>query len=126
MDPADVPEAPAELIDLFRDAETRAYGEDVDADYSTIFARALGVVLAENERQVREKVAEDLLAVDPVEWALAGQSAGLDAARIARGSCSLCGGTGIVPGSEDYDMAVHMHNPSTGEPCDCVLRGETS
>jgi hypothetical protein len=38
--------------------------------------------------------------------------------------CTLCGGTGIVPGSEDYDYTVHMHNPSTGEPCDCQLRGE--
>ena len=33
----------------------------------------------------REQVAEEIEAVDPVEWALAGQSAGADAARIARG-----------------------------------------
>lgn len=36
------------------------------------------------EQQVREQVAADLEAVDPVEWALAGQYAGRDAARIAR------------------------------------------
>lgn len=38
-----------------------------------------------NEQAVREQVAADLLAVDPVEWALAGQHAGSMAARIARG-----------------------------------------
>lgn len=37
------------------------------------------------ERQVREQVAREIEAVDPIEWALAGQSAGADAARIARG-----------------------------------------
>lgn len=37
------------------------------------------------EASVRAKIAEELLAVDPVEWALAGQNAGLDAAVIARG-----------------------------------------
>jgi asparagine N-glycosylation enzyme membrane subunit Stt3 len=36
------------------------------------------------EQHVRATVAEELQAVDPVEWALAGQHAGTDAARIAR------------------------------------------
>lgn len=39
----------------------------------------------EHERQVREQVAQELLAVDPAEWALAGQHAGHEAARVARG-----------------------------------------
>jgi hypothetical protein len=35
--------------------------------------------------QVRARIAADLLAVDPMEWALAGMHAGEDAASIARG-----------------------------------------
>jgi hypothetical protein len=42
-------------------------------------------VLPGDERMIREQVAEELLAVDPVEWAVAGQHAGNMAARIARG-----------------------------------------
>lgn len=38
-----------------------------------------------DEKTVREQVAKELLAVDPAEWALAGQHAGSMAARIARG-----------------------------------------
>ncbi|WP_282203941.1 hypothetical protein [Kitasatospora fiedleri] len=38
----------------------------------------------EIERHIREQVARDLLAVDPADWALAGQHAGQHAARIAR------------------------------------------
>lgn len=38
------------------------------------------------EAHIREQVALKLLAVDPVDWALAGQHAGKDAARIARGT----------------------------------------
>jgi len=34
----------------------------------------------------RERIAAELLAVDPVEWALAGQHAGVEAAKIVRGS----------------------------------------
>lgn len=41
-------------------------------------------VVPEIERQVRERIATALEAVDPVDWALAGQRAGQDAARIAR------------------------------------------
>lgn len=41
-------------------------------------------VVPEIERQVRERIAVALEAVDPAEWALAGQRAGQDAARIAR------------------------------------------
>lgn len=37
------------------------------------------------EAAVREQVAADLLAVDPMEWALAGMASGMDAAQIARG-----------------------------------------
>lgn len=36
-------------------------------------------------QEVRERIAQDIEAVDPIEWALAGQRAGEDAARIARG-----------------------------------------
>lgn len=39
--------------------------------------------------------------------------------------CTLCGGTGVVPGSADYDGAVHMYNPAM-EPCDCVVTGTTT
>jgi hypothetical protein len=35
-------------------------------------------------RETAERIAAAILAVDPVEWALAGQHAGRDAARIAR------------------------------------------
>jgi hypothetical protein len=35
--------------------------------------------------QVREQIAQEIEAVDDVEWALAGMRAGQDAARIARG-----------------------------------------
>lgn len=38
------------------------------------------------EQHIREQVAQELLAVDPVDWALAGQHAGKDAAAIARGT----------------------------------------
>lgn len=37
------------------------------------------------EAAVRVQVAADLLAVDPMEWALAGMASGMDAAQIARG-----------------------------------------
>ena len=46
---------------------------------------AVTTALPHVERQVREQVAREIEAMDPVEWALAGQSAGADAARIARG-----------------------------------------
>lgn len=48
-------------------------------------SHALAAAWTDIEAMVREKVAQDLLAVDPIEWALAGQHCGLDAARIARG-----------------------------------------
>jgi len=37
------------------------------------------------EAAVRAQIAADIEAVDPVEWALAGQDAGKDAAQIAKG-----------------------------------------
>ena len=74
----------------------------------------------------RDKVREAEGATARDESVIAGIYNGLGIAlRIMRGGCPLCGGTGVVPGSEDYDSAVHMHNPSTGEPCDCVLRSES-
>ncbi|MFJ2298127.1 hypothetical protein [Oerskovia paurometabola] len=39
-----------------------------------------------DEAELRERIAQDIEAVDPIEWALAGQRAGEDAARIARGA----------------------------------------
>lgn len=39
---------------------------------------------ADERRKTAEQIAAALEAVDPVEWALAGQHAGQDAARIAR------------------------------------------
>ena len=51
----------------------------------TLLQEALTAALPHIARQVREQVAREIEAVDPVEWALAGQSAGADAARIARG-----------------------------------------
>jgi hypothetical protein len=47
--------------------------------------RVAAHALPEIERRIREQVAQDLLAVDPVDWALAGQRAGQDAAQIALG-----------------------------------------
>ncbi|MFI6296813.1 hypothetical protein ACIBEJ_34850 [Nonomuraea sp. NPDC050790] len=41
-------------------------------------------IVAEVRRGIAERIAAALLAVDPVEWALAGQRAGQDAAAIAR------------------------------------------
>lgn len=38
------------------------------------------------EAEIREKVAQEIEAVDPWMWGLAGHYAGVDAARIARGS----------------------------------------
>jgi hypothetical protein len=58
---------------------------DVPEPNRSLMIAVAGEVGAEIEREVREQIAQDLLAVDPVEWALAGQNAGLDAARIARG-----------------------------------------
>lgn len=40
-----------------------------------------------------------------------------DALSAPESPCPRCEGSMIEPGSEDYDPAVHMHNPTTGEPC---------
>lgn len=45
----------------------------------------LAAVLPEYEKLIREQIAQELIAIDGFEWALAGQRAGLDAAKIARG-----------------------------------------
>lgn len=45
---------------------------------------AIHTIVAEVRQGTAERIAAALLAVDPVEWALAGQHAGEDAARIAR------------------------------------------
>lgn len=62
-----------------------------------VYTDPCGIVLSQNqaavflahywpaiEQRIREQVAQELLAVDPVDWALAGQHAGKDAAAIAR------------------------------------------
>lgn len=41
--------------------------------------------LTQHEKELRESIAVEIEAVDPIEWALAGEHAGDDAARIARG-----------------------------------------
>ena len=54
-----------------------------------LIAVAAALVAAAEERgaaKERERIAAELLAVDPVEWALAGQHAGVEAAKIVRGS----------------------------------------
>ncbi|MFI6594950.1 hypothetical protein ACIBHX_01810 [Nonomuraea sp. NPDC050536] len=45
---------------------------------------ALSGIASQVRRETAEQIAAAILAVDPVEWALAGQHAGQDAARIAR------------------------------------------
>ncbi|GGK61664.1 hypothetical protein Sme01_03460 [Sphaerisporangium melleum] len=41
-------------------------------------------IRADERRKVAKEIAQEILAVDPVEWALAGQRAGEDAVRIVR------------------------------------------
>lgn len=48
----------------------------------------LAAVLPLIEAALRKEIARDLKAVDPVEWALAGEHAGDDAARIVRKDAS--------------------------------------
>jgi hypothetical protein len=72
--------------------------DDIPTEITTMAYTAPGPRLSQNaaatllahywpaiEQHVREQVAEELLAVDPVEWALAGQHAGADAAKLVRG-----------------------------------------
>ena len=69
--------------------DTRAYRAgmafDVPADgveqFTADVIRAAAPII---RRQVAEEIAQAIEAVDPVEWALAGQHAGQDAAAIAR------------------------------------------
>lgn len=53
-----------------------------------LWSRATPIVplLDAVEREIREQIAKEIEAVDPVDWALAGQHAGKDAAAIARRS----------------------------------------
>jgi hypothetical protein len=46
--------------------------------------QSLPHIEARVRRETAERIAAAILAVEPVEWALAGQHAGQDAARIAR------------------------------------------
>jgi hypothetical protein len=78
---------------------------DYDGDDIAAFQDALAAVLPEHEKQVREQVAQDLLAVEMVEWTLAGQHAGFEAAKIAReGRAALDAPGGGEP--ETFQMTV--------------------
>lgn len=57
-------------------------GHSIEWPISQAISRHIAEV---TEAAVREQVAADLLAVDPMEWALAGMASGMDAAQIARG-----------------------------------------
>lgn len=76
MDPDDIPASVADKVYLAPLAD-RLSQNDVKALICHLWPAI--------EQHVREQIAADLLAVDPVDWALAGQHAGKDAARIARG-----------------------------------------
>lgn len=74
-------------------ADVIAFMNKIRADFERMTAQLLeptpsqtdeGVIRAEERLKVAEEIASAILAVDPVEWALAGQRAGEDAARIAR------------------------------------------
>lgn len=77
MNPDDIPAhfrpAREQLIRIATDRNAWPYQEQIEALLDTI------------EREIREQVAQDLLAVDPVDWALADSPDTL-AARIARGN----------------------------------------
>lgn len=60
------------------DAWLRLINADGSDEWLTLCSDALAEVQAETSRRNAAK----LLAVDPVEWALAGQHAGRDAARL--------------------------------------------
>lgn len=67
-------------------------------------------------------IAVDLGLLDPPDLTVARHVTGkiraaLDTPSITESPCPRCEGSRIEPGSEDYDPAVHMHNPTTGEPC---------
>jgi hypothetical protein len=75
-----------------------------------------------------------VIAVEMVEWALAGQHAGFEAAKIAREGraaldapgggqpkpCPRCEGSKVEPGTEqegDWVPGAMAHLPYTDEPC---------
>ncbi|MGH3477633.1 MAG: hypothetical protein ACRDQD_12425 [Nocardioidaceae bacterium] len=71
---------------------------------------------AEVRAEERERIARALLAVDPAEWALAGQHAGEDAARIARDGGPA---QAAVPVSHDVPdwVACEMHARDDTDRC---------
>ena len=74
---------------------------------------------------VREQVARDLLAVDPAEWALAGQHAGEDAARIARGETKEAADdtqpAHVILSERDALVQARAAYPFDGDPTSDVL-----
>lgn len=78
MDPDDIPTEITKLVYTLPLSTSQAFSQNQAAALLAHFWPAI-------EQHVRKQVAADLLAVDPADWALAGQHAGQDAARIARG-----------------------------------------
>jgi hypothetical protein len=81
---------PEEAVQAATRALVDHYGSPGTSSYqiATIALEAAAPVLAaqaraDERRKVAEEIAAALLAVDPVEWALTGQHAGHDAARLA-------------------------------------------
>jgi len=73
--------------------------------------------------QVLDDAAGDLEVIDPVEWALAGQMAGCDAAQKLRDkakerTCQRCkGNRADTDDPGDWISEVGRHNPLTAGPC---------
>jgi hypothetical protein len=90
-------------------------------DMEVLFERVdaiLALILPEHEKQVREQVAQDLLAVEMVEWTLAGQHAGFEAAKIAReGRAALDAPGGGQNDSTDQKTAQHIGGRANAEDC---------
>lgn len=78
MDPDDVPTEITKLVYTLPLSTSQAFSQNQAAALLAHFWPAI-------EKHVREQVAAEIEAVDPADWALAGQHAGQDAARIARG-----------------------------------------
>ena len=76
----------AEYTPTTEEVATRFVGTARTPDHAFALGAAFDRFLAAREAEVRERIAQDIEAVDPIEWALAGQRAGEDAARIARGA----------------------------------------
>jgi len=57
-------------------------------DARAVLTAAIPILVPAIEAELRARIADDIEAVDPIEWALAGQDAGREAARIARGGAA--------------------------------------